>query len=176
MVSVPFLETVAPHTRCVDWNDVIQCFYRKGFLSHLTRGAWIEIHDHHMKRWFQMSHLTRGAWIEIILPTNFFPLMTVAPHTRCVDWNITPFKHLYYLVSRTSHEVRGLKFNDKKITAHHAMSHLTRGAWIEIYLFCLMQPYIHVAPHTRCVDWNCSKESLLLKGFCRTSHEVRGLK
>ena len=59
------------------------------------------------------------------------------------------------MLSRTSHEVRGLKF-DKNCTFYGKfdMSHLTRGAWIEILLLQ-------------------RKMSLLL---CRTSHEVRGLK
>ena len=35
------------------------------FLSHLTRGAWIEIESTGNRNVLQMSHLTRGAWIEI---------------------------------------------------------------------------------------------------------------
>ena len=34
--------------------------------SHLTRGAWIEIHMHCLVVSLYVSHLTRGAWIEII--------------------------------------------------------------------------------------------------------------
>ena len=78
-------------------------------MSHLTRGAWIEIIVNfldfaHASR----SHLTRGAWIEIAcsalimrlvacrtshevrgLKCRFGQLLctvpSVAPHTRCVD-------------------------------------------------------------------------------------------
>ena len=56
--------------------------------------------------------------------------------------------------SRTSHEVRGLKFRDSVVIAALVKSHLTRGAWIEMY-------------------------SIFTKAgtsISRTSHEVRGLK
>ena len=57
-------------------------------MSHLTRGAWIEINNgDNLDRSLVVSHLTRGAWIEI----------AVSPKPPIV------------LVSRTSHEVRGLK-------------------------------------------------------------------
>ena len=79
-----------------------------------------------------MSHLTRGAWIEII-------------------FNIGGGR---WILGRTSHEVRGLKFFCLKIGLQRFMSHLTRGAWIEIYIF---------------VTWSVPSVS-------RTSHEVRGLK
>ena len=55
-------------------------------MSHLTRGAWIEICSiHRHKRSHLRSHLTRGAWIEIYVAVvpNFS--LIVAPHTRCVD-------------------------------------------------------------------------------------------
>ena len=56
--------------------------------------------------------------------------------------------------SRTSHEVRGLKyFNILQQSLTH-WSHLTRGAWIEIVFSCFH----------------------LLNICSRTSHEVRGLK
>ena len=35
------------------------------FRSHLTRGAWIEMHIKTIEEIMQMSHLTRGAWIEM---------------------------------------------------------------------------------------------------------------
>ena len=125
-------------------------------LSHLTRGAWIEIsrnalpedlkdsrtshevrglkYSHGGKNTYpQRSHLTRGAWIEILETIKF-----------AVD-------HL----SRTSHEVRGLKFcsNTERISCI-VTSHLTRGAWIEI---------------------TGDRNHYSSKGG-RTSHEVRGLK
>ena len=37
-------------------------------------------------------------------------------------------------VCRTSHEVRGLKYTLNEIRDMEEMSHLTRGAWIEIFL------------------------------------------
>ncbi len=99
-------------------------------LSHLTRGAWIEIfvqqiiknapecRTSHEVRGLKLSfrgqrggsplsHLTRGAWIEITHLTN----------------------RLYLL-----------------------MSHLTRGAWIEMFLPYGIVLNALVAPHTRCVD------------------------
>ena len=58
-------------------------------LSHLTRGAWIEINCENIKvLGLAVSHLTRGAWIEIKLADNLSD----------------------FIGSRTSHEVRGLKY------------------------------------------------------------------
>ena len=55
---------------------------------------------------------------------------------------------------RTSHEVRGLKLTIAAQIPSNQTSHLTRGAWIEIF-----------PAGSERVDWQC-----------RTSHEVRGLK
>ena len=79
-------------------------------LSHLTRGAWIEITVKELAEKFNCgrtshevrglksiyslklartrpgSHLTRGAWIEIIRHiVAKCNRSSVAPHTRCVD-------------------------------------------------------------------------------------------
>ena len=57
--------------------------------------------------------------------------------------------------SRTSHEVRGLKCKAAVVVQKQDyMSHLTRGAWIEIRF------------RKNQINWQ----------YCRTSHEVRGLK
>ena len=57
--------------------------------SHLTRGAWIEIKTIvEMILTEELSHLTRGAWIEM------FSKLGIGFNRIC----------------RTSHEVRGLKF------------------------------------------------------------------
>ena len=58
-------------------------------------------------------------------------------------------------ISRTSHEVRGLKFLSCYALNHSHWSHLTRGAWIEI------------------AATNTGDRSAATS---RTSHEVRGLK
>ena len=123
-------------------------------MSHLTRGAWIEISaGSTLKSDKLQSHLTRGAWIEI--------LQQVAA--------------LKDFMRRTSHEVRGLKYFIKNFTRCDKLSHLTRGAWIEIQENLMRLPnqesrtshevrglkykietyeYVlqRVAPHTRCVD------------------------
>ena len=57
-----------------------------------------------------------------------------------------------YFCSRTSHEVRGLKYNNNKKIIINNKSHLTRGAWIEIPKSKVMTQRVQVAPHTRCVD------------------------
>ena len=77
---------------------------------------------------------------------------------------------------RTSHEVRGLKYNFKHDKDRIKESHLTRGAWIEIDNLITVSEKSHVAPHTRCVDWNnyAINPYKIITG--RTSHEVRGLK
>ena len=57
-------------------------------LSHLTRGAWIEIDKEEVARAnLATSHLTRGAWIEMVKSGD----------------------KVNYMYCRTSHEVRGLK-------------------------------------------------------------------
>ena len=73
------------------WIEIILIIRIGGTLSrsHLTRGAWIEISViRPIRKDWLLSHLTRGAWIEIIFP----PAKTGIRY------------------SRTSHEVRGLKF------------------------------------------------------------------
>ena len=59
---------------------------------------------------YTRSHLTRGAWIEIVW-------------TKCCS---------KCKISRTSHEVRGLKYFLDPEDHEEKESHLTRGAWIEI--------------------------------------------
>ncbi len=56
------------------------------------------------------------------------------------------------LYRRTSHEVRGLKYDKKDGRQYTHMSHLTRGAWIEISNNVAPAISSPVAPHTRCVD------------------------
>ena len=190
---------VAPHTRCVDWNTIFPQYSHLNLRSHLTRGAWIEMWRNSVTLGTRLSHLTRGAWIEIHFSAQIHVPRLVAPHTRCVDWNICPAFLYVKSDCRTSHEVRGLKcFLEIMIYLLH-LSHLTRGAWIEIIEKKEAVPAEKVAPHTRCVDWNntlsfrsfCLFPSHLTRGawieirmawaFClknsgRTSHEVRGLK
>ena len=57
-----------------------------------------------------------------------------------------------YFCCRTSHEVRGLKYQDIPALIFHQRSHLTRGAWIEIFSSSPCGLKDGVAPHTRCVD------------------------
>ena len=70
------------------WIEINVDFYIAGFgaESHLTRGAWIEIaNTMTLIKFFEESHLTRGAWIEMpLLYARSIPPL-VAPHTRCVD-------------------------------------------------------------------------------------------
>ena len=57
-----------------------------------------------------------------------------------------------YFCCRTSHEVRGLKSCGVSECAPYDLSHLTRGAWIEIRKEKNYDYSNTVAPHTRCVD------------------------
>ena len=167
---------VAPHTRCVDWNEkeIKEESLNEGRTSHEVRGLKYIC----FIRYFGpvRSHLTRGAWIEIYQKMNYKKIYSVAPHTRCVDWNssfrrcihvlfVAPhtrcvdwnsdnFHFLRNFLSRTSHEVRGLKWKNP-------LERIPRKS---------------VAPHTRCVDWNILLSSCHAVIICRTSHEVRGLK
>ena len=50
--------------RGLKYNLAFSCPWR--CLSHLTRGAWIEIQVNDCVISGNLSHLTRGAWIEIL--------------------------------------------------------------------------------------------------------------
>ena len=80
-----------------------------------------------------LSHLTRGAWIEI-------------------DY----IKHQNDVISRTSHEVRGLKF------------------WFSVRVLILVMR--RTSHEVRGLKLSVSKYDLMSLLMCRTSHEVRGLK
>ena len=101
-------------------------------MSHLTRGAWIEIEGESVMtvNGFE-SHLTRGAWIEITPDTQLHPSGNSSHLTRGAWIEIScPDPGNLFLYCRTSHEVRGLKFE-----------YFDKDAEIKV-----------VAPHTRCVD------------------------
>ncbi len=142
--------SVASHTRCVDWNSMISfifniCFSR---ISYEVRGLKYELR--YRKRCPDWSHLIRGAWIEI----GTLELL------------------LRSVFCRISYEVRGLKSWADGIICTYALSHLIRGAWIEI-LNCVPERLESlVASHTRCVDWN----SVILHSFpiLAASHLIRG--
>mgnify|MGYP001522475899 CR=1 FL=1 len=145
---------VAPHTRCVDWNTIFPQYSHLNLRSHLTRGAWIEMWRNSVTLGTRLSHLTRGAWIEIHFSAQIHVPRLVAPHTRCVDWNVFWKSWYTSYICRTSHEVRGLKLSKRKKQYLQKRSHLTRGAWIEI------------------IRWASDP----FASSRRTSHEVRGLK
>ena len=102
-----------------------------------------------------MSHLTRGAWIEIQLP------LTNTESSR----------------SRTSHEVRGLKYHCTRTATIWRMSHLTRGAWIEIMTDTeeILKISRRTSHEVRGLKSVCCVATVTIV-CCRTSHEVRGLK
>ena len=80
--------------------------------SHLTRGAWIEIKISLVKsiKPYMQSHLTRGAWIEISTIEALPP-----PDASRTSHEVRGLKYLEIRLpcasrgGRTSHEVRGLK-------------------------------------------------------------------
>ena len=79
-----------------------------------------------------LSHLTRGAWIEIYI--TYYWLKSVWSRTshevRGLKYDVSIA--YYDLFGRTSHEVRGLKYVRVHLLQRDTVSHLTRGAWIEI--------------------------------------------
>ena len=84
-------------------------------MSHLTRGAWIEIQMNGiLGRANDMSHLTRGAWIEIHTHTAMGARLLRSHLTRGA-WIEIPLHACDRLsmMSRTSHEVRGLKSHNQ---------------------------------------------------------------
>ena len=122
-----------------------------------------------------MSHLTRGAWIEIFL-LGFMGRKGACRTSHEVRGLKFFLRRLAVrLGCRTSHEVRGLKCQSENRGYGDEQSHLTRGAWIEIIMSiisagvfsgrtshevrglkcgaCRMaHRRVQVAPHTRCVD------------------------
>ena len=79
-----------------------------------------------------LSHLTRGAWIEIY-PCHEAEKLT----PRRTSHEVRGLKLLFWVLRqgsyrRTSHEVRGLKSLKHHRPFLFPASHLTRGAWIEI--------------------------------------------
>ena len=152
-----YIFAVAPHTRCVDWNIDFLGADDSQYVSHLTRGAWIEIHeiDNKYKLLDVAPHTRCVDWnLPLLRMTASFlvaphtrcvdwnckslppvcGVLHVAPHTRCVDWNIINPGFILRRLCRTSHEVRGLKCCRWTVTCVCCWSHLTRGAWIEISL------------------------------------------
>ena len=148
-----------------------------GRTSHEVRGLKFKIGGNCIQK--NRSHLTRGAWIEILDIIEQLKKKNVAPHTRCVDWNVQGDVTDWKPIRRTSHEVRGLKclwhlrcqwcrlshltrgawieMQIQAATILAKMSHLTRGAWIEILSAGDVFDTLDVAPHTRCVDWNARR-------------------
>ena len=61
-------------------------YYDDEYMSHPSRGAWIEIGRYLMtSRCGPLSHPSRGAWIEIPFRLAVMMLSTVAPLAGCVD-------------------------------------------------------------------------------------------
>ena len=167
-------------------------------MSHLTRGAWIEIHIRLIKKNKRnvaphtrcVDWNTKGAYVSktcIVAPHtrcvdwNLFSRTNqtnhlVAPHTRCVDWNIS--ESAVFSRCFVAPHTRCVDWNLTLLTflTNLAESHLTRGAWIEIFSPILFYRLLSVAPHTRCVDWNRRYDADGVGILSRTSHEVRGLK
>ena len=145
-----YFTIVAPHTRCVDWNSLPESYVagRKCRTSHEVRGLKYLVYKN-SNTWLK-SHLTRGAWIEIDPEGCYRPSNEVAPHTRCVDWNISRLCSIDFIM----------------------FSFIIASIF---YRFIIFQN-TGVAPHTRCVDWNNKNYIDVLYQWGRTSHEVRGLK
>ena len=65
---------------------LISIFCLPPYMSHPTRGAWIEMSPFDPFRPSgPESHPTRGAWIEIFGRKVIQDALVVAPHTGCVD-------------------------------------------------------------------------------------------
>ena len=202
LIKVNFMiSTVAPHTRCVDWNSYLHP--RKMTLRlvapHTRCVDWNNLSKKLNPSWL-VSHLTRGAWIEIIRAILSRRSIKVAPHTRCVDWN-TLSPDFTEVNSNVAPHTRCVDWNIcvSTVTIQYNRSHLTRGAWIEILLYLLYS--LRISSHLTRGAWIeiyrslaaflCLLRSHLTRGAWieipitrriryavdrRTSHEVRGLK
>ena len=169
-------------------------------MSHLTRGAWIEIaylrrdavrqlrrtsHEVRGLKWqsclfaagARSSHLTRGAWIEILFSDRFYTALIVSHLTRGAWIEMEICQAPYHINRRrTSHEVRGLKFLLIIIITSILQSHLTRGAWIEISPDKLQCCITACRTSHEVRGLKSIKTIKSYTAYCRTSHEVRGLK
>ena len=100
-----------------------------------------------------MSHLTRGAWIEIIFAIFFYLhfFCRTSHEVRGLKYivQVPPFPNL---TCRTSHEVRGLKYFFFSHFPPIFRSHLTRGAWIEI-LNAIAEKWLDVLSHLTRGAW-----------------------
>ena len=123
------------------------------------------------------SHLLRGAWIEIYLssPQFFIFFSRTSYEVRGLKCKL-PVQIIRPLRRRTSYEVRGLKFLVPAEWMGQIVSHLLRGAWIEIPLH--KRPKVPLGSHLLRGAWieMASAAPRLRVHFCRTSYEVRGLK
>ena len=119
-----------------------------------------------------MSSLSRGTWIEIHLPSFDWWAPAVVPLTRDVDWNWISLLQNVRVSRRPSHEGRGLKLDNDTLAAGGAASSLSRGTWIEIFVFLPSGGRSCVVPLTRDVDWNICKR--LVHHLCLPSSLSRG--
>ena len=137
--SILKIDTVAPHTRSVDWNNL--CDDAVGII---------------------MSLLIRGVWIEIRTNPDIDEARSVAPHTRSVDWNISQHD-LAKTEQAVAPHTRSVDWNSwlDCRSGHWPESLLIRGVWIEIGTQTAYHQAYTVAPHTRSVDWNAHQRPVL---------------
>ena len=167
---------VAPHTRCVDWNQFIRIGenYDDCRTSHEVRGLKCKCSDL-VSCWNGVAPHTRC--VDWNWPYCYHVCFyIVAPHTRCVDWNGFVPDDNVLCSSRTSHEVRGLKYSVASEWRDFFMSHLTRGAWIEIGHPCRNKRIFRCRTSHEVRGLKCYVRLLECSRYRRTSHEVRGLK
>ena len=120
--------------------------------SHPTRGGWIEMELVGVAPPVRVSHPTRGGWIEIAMETaeNRSP-SSPTPHGvgglkyQDCDYSCTNS-------GPTPHGVGGLKLRRYALQTASGRSHPTRGGWIEILLISLRISLYLVPPHTGWVD------------------------
>ena len=122
------------------------CF---GRTSQEVRGLKYELAGMQSLAW--MSHLARGAWIEIL---NFVVLPVPIASRTSQEVRGLKFLCIIFLFRgfrRTSQEVRGLKCWSALLRLCRCMSHLARGAWIEIDLHISL--YLPLSSHLARGAW-----------------------
>ena len=106
-----YLNIVAPHDGCVDWNNV-EILGINGCIRRTPR--WV-----------------RGLKSSYYCQCMHY-MAVVAPHDGCVDWNLPCIHIRFSSLSRTPRWVRGLKSWIPSRSTLQIASHPTMGAWIEM--------------------------------------------
>ena len=129
----------------------------------------------HSVKYSRTSHEVRGLKLLHVPPGELSPERRTSHEVRGLKYHYAGIDG--QPSGRTSHEVRGLKYTLVGLYNTPNGSHLTRGAWIEIYKTMPNGQLVGMSHLTRgaWIEITTPGANIFLKPG-RTSHEVRGLK